>query len=199
MSLRIASVGLFLAAWASAAEEGQEWTWPNDVVYRAKPRSAEWCEKAYQYFKRRIALVDGTWLDVGHLGPEEGRTKLRKGRAGRIRGVVTKVISEDEMLLTSIKGNNAESLARYGVKGVPTRGMLRGEWEGVVYCDEKDVDGWYRFLPAERKEITREQFLEAIASGFELVKWEPLPPAPRVKGVRPPPAGSEVKRRVPVE
>jgi hypothetical protein len=57
--------------------------WPK-VEYKGKARSSEWLTQQYEAFKDKIAMVEGTAVDLGHFD-KEGVPEIGKCMRGAWR------------------------------------------------------------------------------------------------------------------
>jgi len=131
-------------------------------MYLGKPRSKLWFEGMYREFKDKVACVDGEYVDVGKLGE-----MLTEGK-------VLQVIDKEQLLIYPFGSREPVH-----VKGVDTKGLVDGAHvRAKLICV-----GTYRYTAViggiktiqsytVYTSLTKEQFAEALASGFKLVRYK---------------------------
>lgn len=171
--LLIAGAALKMARGAEADEPA--------VVYRGKPRTEAWFEKAYAKFRNKVARVEDAWVDVAE--PSRWADELKPGEAARVHGKIVRVLDGNAYLLR---------LATLGLSslGKPTvfkpngqviqltldRPLRRDAFVGSVAGVGTIEHGSRRFVrclrvPRERLPLTKADFREALRSGFVLGVW----------------------------
>jgi len=202
MGIRRAVAWALLTASASAFGATIEWP-AAEVPYKGKLRDAGWWDRTFAHFKSRVAWIDGCGVDMQHIYTQE----LHLGHASRVRGRITWIMDDDEFVISvrsataGLITGDVSSSRELHIRGIKTAGLADGEiWEGTVAIVGTNRAGWQvvksaRPLPPKGTELTREQYIEVIKSGFELATWERRPtPKSQSDHLSPP----YTDRRVPV-
>jgi len=156
------------------------------VVYRGKARSSDWFETMYKEFNQKIALRDGKYYDIGKNAllnrdtyevPDRCRITDVIGKSD-VLACPTVTLSElakvDELefpgmgkLAFHVTGVDAAKLA-VGQYLAPGRLVRIGRYRCQSPCGAS-----YSFIAsfAFSAALTREQFRDALASGFKLVSY----------------------------
>ncbi len=154
------------------------------IVYRRQERTKEWFERMYKQFSDKIALLNGKFVDIGKIGDitKDYRSEPPE-QVGAIVQIpsgckVISVIRDSEVLLTRL--DNPDFV--FHVTGYD--GPLLSDDQIFPYTGKLICVGTYKYTAAfdaqktvqsfkvwQPKPLTREQFAEAISSGFELVNY----------------------------
>jgi hypothetical protein len=179
------------AAPAIVASQGPESTAPA-YQYKGHQVSAAWIDQQYAYFQEKIAYVDGKYYDIGksrlragvdyvrEIPPKVGEARLSAPeptsadpRRIPTGATVLQVIGKDAAIITNrgltfhVRGINPEKQ----IDGTPFQEIL------LIYV------GTYKYINAMGtrstiqsfvvyQPLTREQFVEALAGGLDLVRYK---------------------------
>ena len=84
------------------APAAEAYPWPR-LAYKGKVRDPEWLEKAYQYFKDKILLMEGVFFDLGPMELRRAQpsiaVKSSGGPCGVICGRVVRVLGPDAVVV----------------------------------------------------------------------------------------------------
>ena len=156
-----------VAAIAIPAFAGEPFEWPK-IQYNGQVRGPEWLEEAYQKHKERVVLTMGSFQ---HLDEPMASVDPRfKGKADRLwqLAIVARVTDQRDVMCR---------LADETVVLAPYTGNREAKAGAVVLLlrsgSGKETRWSARQLDAQG--VSREQFLEALLRGLQLVFWQTCP------------------------
>ncbi len=169
---------------------------PNrPIVYRGQERTKEWFERMYERFSDKIICIDGKYIDVNEIEKKEiylhGEVSYPKGTIVEIPnrswnvlqalGSGEALIIQKGMGVSSSNFSYREPDALFHLSGyqgqltdnqsISLKGYLisTGIYEYTTALGAKKMV--QSFVLYQHQQLTREQFAEAISSGFELVDY----------------------------
>lgn len=170
----------------------------GDIVYRGKKRAQKWFERMYERFSDKIICIDGKYIDVKEIKKKgiylEGEESYPKGTIVAIpnrRWNVLQALDNGEALIIQ-KGMGVSS-SRFSYREPDALFHLSG-YQGQL-TDNQSVSlkgylistGTYEYTTAlgakktvqsfvlyQHQQLTREQFADAINSGFKLVYYKKI-------------------------
>lgn len=167
---------------------------PNDIVYRGRKCSQKWFDKMYEKFCGKIICVDGKYIDVKES--KKKATYLR-GKANYPKGSIVAIPNRSWTVLQAL-GNGEALITQEGIgvrssnfsyrepdllfhlsgyqsqltdnQTISLKGHLisMGTFEYINTSGAKNTIQSFTIFQ-EHESLTREQFADAIKSGFELV------------------------------
>ncbi len=160
-------------------------------MYLGKPRTKAWFDRVYRDFADKITFVDGQYLDVGKalVGASEVPGVAEIGSAGETpdRCKVFQVVAEDAILVRRSEFRTGGGPGGFPwihrelffhVKGVDTKDLTDGaEFSAKLLSigtyHYTAVDGAIKTIPSYtiHAPLTKEEFADALANGFRLVKY----------------------------
>jgi len=163
--------------------------WPKDLTYKDKPRSQEWCENAYSYFRDKLAILDGQAVDL--ITARRYRNHFELGWCCEAVGKVAQVIDKQSILFSYttgvggipwVAGGTVTSSHVICIQGIDTSKLHDDAlWEGILATTGTyaytSVGGPRRTvlsarpLPDDLPAVTRPQFVQMLRCGFELARW----------------------------
>jgi len=171
---------------------------PGDIVYRGKKRTQKWFERMYKRFSDKIICIDGKYIEVKEIKKKviylQGEASYPKGTIVAIpnrRWNVLQALGNGEALIIQ-KGMGVSS-SRFSYREPDALFHLSG-YQGQL-TDNQSISlkgylistGTYEYTTAlgakktvqsfvlyQHQQLTREQFADAITSGFKLVDYEKI-------------------------
>ena len=162
---------------------------------KGKPKSAAWVEKHYKLFRDKIAIVDGKAYDIGravcdadgHASGKSGIGGLSAMRSGVMPPIgsyyytpegltgakILSVISDSECLVTT-------KYLLFHVRGVKKSLVDDANFRERLVCVGKyrytSAGGSIKTIPSYEvySPITKEQFVDIINGGFQLVAYKAI-------------------------
>jgi hypothetical protein len=157
-------------------------------VYKGVQVTASWVDQQYSYFKNRIANIDGKFRDIGkavteielkrdfpdadtpaHLmtknPPEVGDIRVSWFKVIQIVGENEALVRDDDVLFHVRGIDPAKQIDGTGWANV--RLVYVGTYQYIsVMGARRTIQSYLVYRP-----ITREEFVSALAGGFELVRY----------------------------
>lgn len=191
----VMSLLILLGAGIAADLPQEPYKVPSEgVMYRGEQRSSEWILEKYQYYKDKTAFVDGKYFDMAN--PSMMTWAMRP----RLLGTIQQILGLNSMLLEAtcwvppntpaVWGGSSEAKKcfRKGLvhlRGVNTKDLYDGLWfdpnrsTGIpalyvgtfTYVTVTGASHTVRDYIVIRP-LTLKQFVKALKSDFELVRWE---------------------------
>jgi len=160
-------------------------------TYLGRPVSQKWLDEMYERFAEKIALVDGTYVDTCKPTLDDYPRSFAPSQLWGFK--VETIISESQAMLyrepmLPRRGPPLSNLpmlpeCRLHLRGIDTAGLVDGQKvteelipKGIVRVGRYqylDVIGSMRTIPsyAVPRELTRDQFADALRKGFKLVAY----------------------------
>ncbi|MGA2092372.1 MAG: hypothetical protein ABSH16_03050 [Sedimentisphaerales bacterium] len=166
-------------------------TTPNGrIIYRGKERDEDWFNRMYKRFSDKIALVGDKFVDLGTEPKEIGNDFVEVGTIIDARygdNTVISVIGDREALINYQGGRLSQissiTKVTYHICGYDYP-LIDGQRLDILFKKNLICVGTYEYTTAqgakktiqsfkvwEPKPLTKEQFAEALRSGFELVNY----------------------------
>lgn len=168
--------------------------YPSDIVYRGKKRTQKWFERMYERFSDKIICIDGKYID-------EIKKKViyLQGEASYPKGTIVAIPNRRWNVLQAL--GNGEALIMQKGMGVSSSRFSYREPDALFHLsgyqgqltDNQSISlkgylistGTYEYTTAlgakktvqsfvlyQHQQLTREQFADAITSGFKLVDYK---------------------------
>jgi len=169
-------------------------------AYKGRQVTAAWVDQQYAYFKDKIACVDGKFYDVGKallvrpavtreppaLGEARVPCNIADLRGRDAQAVVLQLVGRDQAIVTrparapiGVLLPSGQDEVLFHVRGIDPKKHIDGTFfnEMLVYVGtyeyvntmgaNRTVQSFTVYQP-----IAREQFVEALADGFQLVRYK---------------------------
>jgi hypothetical protein len=159
---------------------------PGEIVYRGEKRTQKWFDTMYEKFRDKIVYTNGKYIDIGETllnydTIESHHMTWPIGTPVRLpyTTIVVSVIGKGEILIT----NRNETVVAHihGLEGTFVDGQEFPPNSALfIYTGTfryTTAMGAQKTVPslAVYKPVTKEQFAEAMNSGFELVEYKRVP------------------------
>lgn len=156
-------------------------TRPTQTRYLGRPVSTAWVNDKYREFGDKINFRDGKFEDIGKDVAIGGMVSSQPPQPGAFRitgsSSIIQVIGEDRAIVSrpDTDSTYGATFMLSGLSGalldemrINKRVIYEGSYKYTSVADAEKTIGHYSvYYP-----LTRDQFCDALNSGFQLVRWE---------------------------
>jgi len=155
------AVPLSIACGAKTSERNNFPVTVKKHFYRGIPRSTEWFEKQYEFFKGKIVRVGKEYRDIGDPRLQYGEVEQRRPRRGtELRrapkdAIVFNILADDSLIIYRPGRKAVDLFPAYGPDNV--RARIEAEHQAAILYPERPTI-WFRVTDVTKTYITGRKF-----------------------------------------